>query len=160
VNAPASPRALRVGLISDTHGLLRPQALAALAGSDCILHAGDIGGPEILERLADIAPVTAVRGNNDIGPWARRLPDTVTVRLGALTALMVHDLADLPDLTGAGVVVCGHSHRPRVERRNGFLLVNPGSAGPRRFRLPVSVGRLHIQADGRCEAELVPLDMA
>jgi putative phosphoesterase len=157
----AAGTSLRIGLISDTHGLLRPQALDALAGSNRIIHAGDIGGAAILAALEDIAPVTAVRGNNDVDAWGRGLPDTAALRLPGLAILVLHDLADL-DTAAAdafGVVVCGHSHRPRIERHGARLVVNPGSAGPRRFKLPVSVGRLHVAADGGCEAELVTLDL-
>ncbi len=158
--APRRTAALRVGLISDTHGLLRPQALESLAGCDHILHAGDVGDAAILAHLAAIAPLTAVRGNNDYGAWARDLPEQATVRLGAVGALVLHDLADLPGtaLDGIAVVVCGHSHRPSIERRGALLVVNPGSAGPRRFRLPVSLGLLHVGADGDVDAELVTLE--
>ncbi|HEX7688709.1 MAG TPA: metallophosphoesterase family protein [Burkholderiaceae bacterium] len=150
---------IRIGLISDTHGLLRPEALAALRGSDFIVHAGDIG-EGILERLATIAPVTAVRGNNDRGAWAGRLADKEWLQVGEVVVHVLHDIADLAlDPSGAGVdvVVTGHSHRPRVERRGGTLFVNPGSAGPVRFRLPVSVGML--QVTGReIQARIVELE--
>lgn len=157
VRAARVSRAI-VGLISDTHGLLRPEALAALAGSDHVVHAGDIGDPTILERLAGIAPLTAVRGNNDVEPWARALPLTARLDVAGVRVLVVHDFADLDaqDVAGVDVVVCGHSHRPRIDRTGGVLVVNPGSAGPRRFRLPISMGRLHA-AGGRCEAELLTL---
>jgi putative phosphoesterase len=138
---------MRVGLISDTHGLLRPQALDALAGSDCIVHGGDIGNAAILEALAAIAPVIAVRGNNDRGEWAAGLRDTERLQLGNVVVYAIHDLAGLdidPRAAGVQVVVSGHSHRPKVERRDGVLYVNPGSAGPRRFSLPISVGELTI----------------
>lgn len=136
---------LRIGLISDTHGLLRPDALACLQGSDLIVHAGDICDPAILERLASIAPVTAVRGNNDHGPWAEKLPETAVLRAGAVVVYVIHDLAQLElgaNAHGVDVVVSGHSHKPHVERRDGILYVNPGSAGPRRFKLPIAVGEL------------------
>jgi len=142
--------ALRVGLISDTHGLLRPEALDALAGSDHIVHGGDIGGPEILERLAALAPLTVVRGNNDTAPWARALPETARVEFGATAVFAIHDLkalpAVLPDPRAAGVrvVVSGHSHRPACAERDGVLYVNPGSAGRRHFSLPIACAELRI----------------
>lgn len=138
---------LRVGLISDTHGLLRPGAAEFLDGSDCIVHAGDICDAAVLAQLAAIAPLTAVRGNNDHGAWAERLNETELVRIGAIHLYAIHDLAALdiePQAAGVRVVVSGHSHRPRVEERDGVLYVNPGSAGPRRFRLPIAVGELII----------------
>ena len=150
---------LIIGVISDTHGLLRPEAVEALRGSDRILHAGDIGAPEILEALAKIAPVTAVRGNVDTASWARALPETEVVEIGGVSIYMVHDRGQLdlkPESAGLNVVVYGHSHRPRMEEKSGVLYFNPGSAGPRRFRLPVSVGRLMIGA-GKVGAELVEL---
>ena len=138
---------LRVGLISDTHGLLRPEALKFLGGSDHIVHGGDVCDASVLEALAAIAPVTAVRGNNDHGSWASRLRETELFRLGEVFVYAIHDLAQLeiePHAAGVQVVVSGHSHRPLVERRAGVLYVNPGSAGPRRFRLPISVGELIV----------------
>jgi len=144
---------LRIGLISDTHGLLRPEALDFLAGSDAIVHGGDIGGPEILERLAAIAPLTVVRGNNDTAPWTRTLPETARVGFDAVSLFAIHDLAGLaavlPDPRAAGVrvVVSGHSHRPACVERDGVLYVNPGSAGRRRFSLPVACAELHIDGD-------------
>ena len=138
----------RIGLISDTHGLLRDEALHALRASDHIVHAGDICDPNILVTLAGIAPVTAVRGNNDGGPWAEDLPERAALWIGDVRLLVIHDLATLdidPRALGIRVVVAGHSHRPRVETREGVLHVNPGSAGPRRFRLPISVGFLSIR---------------
>lgn len=133
----------RIGLISDTHGLLRPEALALLRGADHIIHGGDIGDPAILEALRAIAPVTAVRGNNDHGAWARRLPHSATLRMGKLSIGVVHDLKEWAG-EGCRVVVSGHSHKPRIEERDGVLYVNPGSAGPRRFTLPVALGELKI----------------
>jgi putative phosphoesterase len=133
----------RVGLISDTHGLLRPEALAFLRGSDRIVHAGDIGDPAILKALAKIAPLTAVRGNNDSGRLARAVPPIATLTVERVRIRVVHDLAEL-DEADCDVVVSGHSHKPRVEERDGVLYVNPGSAGPRRFTLPVAVGELKI----------------
>jgi putative phosphoesterase len=148
----------RVGLISDTHGLLRPQALDALRGVDRIVHAGDIGGSEILAALVDIAPVTAVRGNNDHGAWADALPEAATLDIGARIHV-IHDVKSLaidPARAGMAAVVSGHSHRPSCEQRNGVLFVNPGSAGPRRFRLPIAVGVLEIEGS-RVAARIVEL---
>jgi putative phosphoesterase len=135
----------RIGVISDTHGLLRPEAAAALAGVDSIVHAGDIGSPEVLEALAEIAPVTAVRGNNDEGRWAKAIPDTVVIEIEGRLVHVLHDIADLegdPAQLGYAVVVTGHSHRPSIHRHDGVLFLNPGSAGPRRFKLPVSLAKL------------------
>jgi uncharacterized protein len=137
----------RVGLISDTHGLLRPEAKAFLQGSDYIVHGGDICDPSVLEQLASIAPVTAVRGNNDKGAWAEQLRETEFLRVGEVLVYIIHDLARLdiePVSAGVRVVVSGHSHKPAVEERNGILYVNPGSAGRRRFKLPVAVGELIV----------------
>jgi putative phosphoesterase len=150
---------MRVGVISDTHGLLRPEARRALHGVERILHAGDIGDAEILAALGEIAPVTAVVGNNDHGPWTRSLPGTTDVRLGSVTVLLTHIVAQLavdPADAGASVVVYGHSHRPESVRRGRVLYFNPGSAGPRRFSLPVTVGLLHVRGR-KVEAEIVPL---
>lgn len=152
----------RIGLISDTHGLLRPEALDFLAGCERIVHAGDIGAPEILDALARVAPVTAVRGNNDKGEWADRLPDVADLRVGAVVIRVIHDLADLapdPASEGVRVFVTGHSHKPRVEERGGVIYVNPGSAGPRRFTLPISVGELIVDGD-RVSARTVELQVA
>ena len=154
-------RPVRIGVISDTHGLLRPEAVEALRGSDRILHAGDIGSSEVLEALAKIAPVTAVRGNVDTAPWARSLPETEVVEAGGASIYILHDRGQLdlkPEAAGFRVVVYGHSHQPKMDEKNGVLYFNPGSAGPRRFRLPVSVGRLTITA-GKAQAELVELKM-
>jgi len=147
---------IRIGVISDTHGLLRPEATLALQGSDLILHAGDICGFEVVEELREIAPVTAVRGNNDHDPWGASLPETVTMEVGGVRIHMLHDLHDLaidPAAERVGVVVVGHSHQPMQERRQGVLHFNPGSAGPRRFRLPVSVGHLVVRG-GRVTARV------
>ena len=147
---------LRIGLISDTHGLLRDEALAALRGSDRIVHAGDIVDPRILDTLAQIAPLTAVRGNNDQGEWAQRLPETAVLQAGAISILVIHDLKTLPSGAAAGhqVVVSGHSHKPVIEQHQGVLYVNPGSAGPRGFKLPISVADLAI--DGvKVDARLI-----
>ncbi|MCW5982683.1 MAG: metallophosphoesterase family protein [Bryobacteraceae bacterium] len=138
-----------IGLISDTHGLLREEALSGLEGSDLIIHAGDVGDPAILERLNRVARVVAVRGNIDHGAWATALPETAAVVGGAARIFVIHNVHDLPlDPAAAGfhVVVSGHSHRPGQSERGGVLYVNPGSAGPRRFRLPVTVARLNISA--------------
>jgi len=143
-----SAEALRVALISDTHGLLRPEALAFLAGSDYIVHAGDIGDAAILAALARIAPVTAVRGNNDQAPWAAGLRDVERLVLADVAICVVHDRADYRPAPGDRVVVTGHSHVPRIDEDGGVLFVNPGSAGPRRFKLPVSVGQLVLGPDG------------
>jgi putative phosphoesterase len=151
--------AVRVGVISDTHGSLRPEALAALRGADHLVHAGDIGTPEVLRSLRALAPLTAVRGNNDQGAWARTIPDTDSVRVGGVRLYVLHDLKALdlePAAAGFRVVISGHSHRPRIEERDGVLYVNPGSAGPRRFRLPVSVAMLEIDGGGvRARIELL-----
>ena len=150
---------LVVGLISDTHGLLRPQALAALRGCDRIVHAGDIGDAAILDALRAVAPVTAVRGNNDRGGAFGALPDTDVLQAGAAVIYVIHDLNELdldPAAAGFHVVVSGHSHRPKVDARDGVLYVNPGSAGPRRFTLPIAVGRLRI-AGTRIEPAILEL---
>jgi len=150
---------IAIGVISDTHGLLRPEAIEALRGSDRILHAGDIGDAPILDALAQIAPVTAIRGNIDTARWARTLPETELVETGDVSIYMVHDLGQLdlkPEAAGIRVVIYGHSHQPKMEEKNGVLYFNPGSAGPRRFTLPVSVGKLMIDA-GKVRAALVEL---
>ena len=137
----------RVGLISDTHGLLRPEAVAFLQGCDHIVHGGDIGHAEVLSKLSSLAPVTAVRGNNDRGAWAEGLAETELFKFGEVFIYALHDLAQLdiePVAAGVHVVVSGHSHKPLVEQREGVLYVNPGSAGPRRFNLPISVAELTI----------------
>jgi putative phosphoesterase len=149
----------RIGVISDTHGLLRPSALEALQGSQLVLHAGDIGGPEILERLRTIGPVTAVRGNTDRGLWCEDLPDVEVIESAALQIYMLHDRHQLdlnPGAAGFAAVICGHSHKPEQKMKNGVLYFNPGSAGPRRFNLPISVGTLFLE-DGRIRGELVTL---
>ena len=153
-----------VGLIADTHGLLRPEAVAVLEGCAHIVHAGDVGSRTgeprgVLDALARIAPLTVVRGNNDRAGWAEPIPYTAELEFGGVRIHVVHILGELaidPAAAGVNVVVSGHSHQPRVETRSGVLFVNPGSAGPRRFRLPVSVARLWVE-DGRAEAELVTL---
>ena len=150
----------RIGLISDTHGLLRPQALELLEGSDRIVHAGDICDADVLRRLARIAPVTAVRGNNDRGDWAVALRTTEVLQAEGALIYVIHDLGELdvdPAAAGMHAVVSGHSHKPKSELRDGVLFVNPGSAGPRRFRLPVSVGRLVVNG-ASVEAELLGIE--
>ena|SRR5688572_5225041 len=150
---------LRIGLISDTHGLVREEAAAALKGCSHILHAGDIDGPDVLDELRRLAPVTAVRGNNDRGEWARALPEYEVVEFGAVSVYLRHDEAELdvdPKAAGFRVMMFGHSHRPKVEARDGILFVNPGSAGPRRFKLPVAVGELLITG-GRVDARIIEL---
>jgi putative phosphoesterase len=145
---------LRIGLVSDTHDLLRPEVLAWLHGADHILHAGDICNADVLQALAALAPVTAVRGNNDRGAWTQRLRVTETVRFDEVLVHMVHDLKELALPADVRVVVSGHSHQPKADERNGVLYVNPGSAGPRRFRLPISAGELRI-AGGEVTVHLV-----
>jgi putative phosphoesterase len=149
-----------IGLISDTHGLVRPQALAALKASDLIIHAGDIGRPEVLARLREVAPTFAVRGNVDTQPWAAALPMTEAVEAGSHLIWVLHDIAqlDLDPGVGFAAVVYGHSHKPSIETRGGVLYINPGSAGPRRFRLPVTVARLRVNGAEIC-AEIVDLDV-
>jgi putative phosphoesterase len=152
----------RIGLISDTHGLLRPEATTFLAGSDHIVHAGDIGDARVLAELAALAPLTAVRGNNDRGAWADALAETERLAIGGVVLHVLHDLSQLDiDPVGAGVrvVVSGHSHLPVVDERDGVLYVNPGSAGPRRFKLPVSVAELSVDG-ARVSARLVELPVA
>jgi putative phosphoesterase len=147
---------LTIGLISDTHDLLRPQAKSALAGVGHILHAGDICGGDVLAALAGIAPVTAVRGNNDRGAWAHNLRSTELVEIGGISVYLLHDLAELdidPRAAGVHAVISGHSHQPLIEERDGVLFINPGSAGPRRFTLPISLGFIDI-AGGRVSARL------
>ena len=148
-----------VGVISDTHGLLRPEAVAALRGSDYIIHAGDIGDASILKTLAEVAPVTAIRGNVDREAWARKIFSTNVLEAGGISIYVLHNIQELdlePEAAGFGVVVCGHSHVPKQETKNGVLYFNPGSAGPRRFRLPVTMGRLKIQG-GRVSGEIVEI---
>jgi putative phosphoesterase len=142
---------LRIGVISDTHGILRPEAEQRLAGVAHIIHAGDIGRPEVIHRLRRIAPVIAIRGNVDKGPWAENYPDTETVRLGDQSIHILHDIQDLqldPAACGINVVISGHSHRPLIETTGGVLYLNPGSAGPRRFNLPITLATLDLTASG------------
>jgi uncharacterized protein len=150
---------MRIGVISDTHGLLRPEAIAALQNTDLILHAGDVGDPKILDRLREVAPVAAVRGNVDRGLWADALSTTEVVAAQGLSIYMLHNLDDLdlkPKAAGIHVVIYGHSHHPKMEEKNGVFYFNPGSAGPRRFQLPVTVGMLEIES-GNFKAQLIPL---
>jgi putative phosphoesterase len=138
-----------IGLISDTHGLLREEAVGALRGSELIIHAGDVGKPEILGALRQLAPVVAVKGNIDTAPWASELPATAIVEAGPATIYVLHDLHELdldPPTSGIQIVVSGHSHQPSHTEKSGVMYINPGSAGPRRFRLPVTVARLDLAA--------------
>lgn len=148
-----------VGLVSDTHGLLRPEAVAALAGVDLIVHAGDVGKREVLDGLRLVAPVVAIRGNVDVEAWADALPATETREVAGVRLHVLHDLSELdidPANEGVSIVVYGHSHKPAIERRDGVLYVNPGSIGPRRFSLPVSLALLEVE-DGRFDVRLVDL---
>jgi len=148
-----------IGIISDTHGLLRPEAVEALRGSQYIIHAGDVGSPEILEELAAIAPVTVVRGNVDKEAWARKLPQSNVLEIGGVLIYVLHDLAQLdlkPKAAGFAAVVSGHSHVPKQEMRDGVLYFNPGSAGPRRFKLPISIGKFIIE-NGVIRGEIISL---
>jgi len=150
---------LTVGVISDTHGLLRPEAIAALRGSDLIVHAGDVGAPDVLERLRAIAPTVAVRGNVDTGAWARGLPMTEVVEAGAVYLYVLHDLSAIdidPRTAGFAAVISGHTHRPSADVRDGVLYLNPGAAGPRRFSLPVAVARLEVNGS-RLSHEIMEL---
>lgn len=149
-----------IGVISDTHGLLRREAVAALKGSDYIIHAGDIADPAILDELSCIAPVTAVRGNVDRGAWAKKIPDTNVLEVGGASIYVLHDLSRLdlkPEAAGFAVVVSGHSHVPKQQMKNDVLYFNPGSAGPRRFKLPVSIGRLEVE-NAKIHATILVLD--
>lgn len=148
-----------IGVISDTHGLLRPEALATLRGSDYIIHAGDIGDPAILEKLNKIAPVTAIRGNIDRDAWSSKIPATNVLEIEGVSIYVLHNLQQLdlkPEAAGFAVVVYGHSHVPKQETKNGVLYFNPGSAGPRRFRLPVTIGRLRT-SDKKILGEVVEI---
>ncbi len=151
---------IRIGLIADTHNLLRPEARVALKGVDRIIHAGDICDARVLQELEQIAPVIAVRGNNDRGAWTQGLQESATLEIGGVVVHVLHDLNELaitPAASGIQVVISGHSHRPSVKKEGGVLYVNPGSAGPRRFRLPISVGFLEI-ANGVPQARLQTLE--
>jgi len=151
-----------IGVISDTHGLLRPEALELLRGSEHIIHAGDIGSPDIITAMEKIAPVTAIRGNVDTQSWARRFAETEVVELAGLHIYVIHDLNALdlnPKAAGFAAVISGHSHQPKQQMKDGVLYFNPGSAGPRRFKLPISVGRLQI-LNGGIEAEILDLPLS
>ena len=150
---------IAIGVISDTHGLLRPEAVEALRGSDAIIHAGDVGDPDILENLSRIAPVTAVRGNVDTEPWARKLPETNVLEIAGVSIYVLHNIDQLdlkPEAAGFAAVIYGHSHVPHQETKQGVLYFNPGSAGPRRFKLPVSLGKLIVES-GSLRGEIVML---
>jgi uncharacterized protein len=148
-----------IGVISDTHGLLRAEAVETLRGAELIFHAGDVGAPAVLEGLRKLAPVTVVRGNVDRGAWARGIPQSEVVEIGGISIYMLHILAELdlkPDVAGFAAVIYGHSHEPASEVRNGVLYFNPGSAGPRRFKLPVTVGKLVVES-GKIRSQIVEL---
>jgi uncharacterized protein len=148
-----------IGLISDTHGLVRAEAVEALQGVDLVIHAGDIGKPEVLAALKTIGPLVAIKGNNDIGAWAKSLPDTRLVQTADTRLFVIHNVKELdcdPATKGYDVIISGHSHKPSIVARDGVLFVNPGSAGPRRFKLPVAVGKLFIQ-NQKVNAELIEL---
>ncbi len=150
---------MRIGVISDTHGLLRPEALAALGGCERIIHAGDIGKPEVLAGLRALAPLEAIRGNVDSGDWAVAIPEQLDLQLGGLRIHVTHDVKTMaidPVAEGIDVVIAGHSHQPKIEALNGVLYLNPGSAGRRRFTLPISLALLDIE-DGQPRAQLVTL---
>lgn len=150
----------KIGLISDTHGLMRPEALAALKGSELIIHAGDIGKPEVLDALKTVAPVIAIRGNNDRDSWAKNIPDLLDLRVNGINIYVIHDVNDLgPRSAGAfQAVVSGHSHKPNLAAKEGVIFINPGSAGPRRFKLPIAVARLRLQ-DGKIRAKIKVLSL-
>jgi putative phosphoesterase len=151
---------MRIGVISDTHGLVRDEAVAALRGSDLILHAGDVGSIDVLEALAAIAPIQAIRGNVDRDDWANDLPETRTVDVAGQHIHLLHNVAELdidPVAEGCHAVIFGHSHKPMIENRSGVLYLNPGSAGPRRFRLPICIARIEIGQNGMVP-EIVELD--
>jgi putative phosphoesterase len=151
-----------IGVISDTHGLLRPEALELLRGSEHIIHAGDIGSPDIIPALEKIAPVTAIRGNVDTQPWAQQFAETEVVELAGLHIYVIHDLNVLdlnPKAAGFAAVISGHSHQPKQQMKDGVLYFNPGSAGPRRFKLPISVGQLQI-LNGGIEAKILDLPLS
>ncbi|WP_160288696.1 metallophosphoesterase family protein [Pseudomonas knackmussii] len=150
---------LRIGVIADTHNLLRPEALERLRGCDQLLHLGDIGKAEILDALRQLAPLDVVRGNNDTDAWAEALPETLSLEFGGLRLYLIHDLKQLaidPRAEGFDLVLAGHSHKPLNEVRDGVLYLNPGSAGPRRFKLPISLAILTIR-EGRAEVEMITL---
>jgi putative phosphoesterase len=150
-----------IGVVSDTHGLLRPEALTHLHGLDRIIHAGDIGAPNVLEKLQTLAPVDAVRGNNDKGAWAEAIPETLFLEIRGHRIHVLHDLNQIdlsPSAAGMSAVISGHSHKPVVEEREGVLFINPGSLGPRRFRLPIALAKLYITAES-LRAEIIELKL-
>lgn len=150
-----------IGVISDTHGLIRPESLRALRGAELIIHAGDIGKPEVIETLKSIAPVVAIRGNNDKDKWARKFPETAVVEVGKVRIYVIHNIKEIkvdPSAAGFQVVISGHSHRPSVLRRGGVLFLNPGSAGPRRFKLPIAIARLRIRGES-VSSRILELDV-
>jgi putative phosphoesterase len=152
----------RIGIIADTHGLLRPEALEALRGCDRIIHAGDIGKPEILDGLRALAPVTAIRGNVDRGAWANQFPVTETLLIHGVVVHVLHDGAEFNETPASDtpwVVISGHSHKPSINKKPGVLWINPGSAGPRRFKLPISIALLEIDQTGNVQARLIELDV-
>ncbi len=154
------PTQMRIGVVADTHGLLRPEALRRLRGVDRIVHAGDIGSPDVLRALAAVAPVTAVRGNNDRGPWALALPETAVLVAGKVRLHILHDVKSLavdPQAAAIDAVIAGHSHKPSLVKQGGILFMNPGSIGPRRFTLPIAMGFLTIRGSG-VRGEIVYLD--
>jgi uncharacterized protein len=157
----ANPSRIVVGVISDTHGLLRPEAVAALQGSDVIIHAGDVGDSEILDRLREIAATFTVRGNIDTSPWAQALPLTEVVEVGGAQFYVLHNLMDLgldPKAAGFAAVISGHTHRPHAQVRNDVLYLNPGSAGPRRFTLPIAVARIEVNGS-HISHEIIELEV-
>jgi putative phosphoesterase len=162
MDSPASidsPDITLIGVISDTHGLLRPEALTLLTGVESIIHAGDIGSPNVLEKLQTIAPVIAVRGNNDKGSWAEAIPESLSLNVRGHVIHVLHDISQIdlsPAAAGVAVVIAGHSHKPEVIERDGVLFLNPGSAGPRRFRLPIAVAKLYV-SDAAVRAEIIEL---
>ncbi len=154
-----TPEQTVIGVVSDTHGLLRPEALKHLFEVERIVHAGDIGSPNVLEKLQTLAPVSAVRGNNDKGLWAEAIPETLQLAVRGHSIHVLHDLAQIdlsPAAAGVAVVISGHSHKPLLELREGVLFLNPGSIGPRRFRLPISLAKLYI-SDTEVNAEIIEL---
>ncbi len=151
---------MTIGVISDTHGLLRPEAVEALRGSELIIHAGDVGDPEVLDQLRELAPVKAVRGNVDYGKWAQRLPQTVDITFDGHLIHVRHILDDvMPVPERVSAIVYGHSHKPSIEQRDGILYLNPGSAGPRRFRLPITVARISV-VDAQLTAQIIELNLS
>jgi uncharacterized protein len=149
----------RIGLVSDTHGWVRPEALAALKGSEVIIHAGDIGKAEVLDSFGSIAPVIAIKGNNDRNLWAKKVPDGLNLEINGIKIHVIHNVKDLeahPAHDGIRIIVSGHSHKPGVVERDGVLFINPGSAGPQRFKLPIAVAKLRIER-GRVRGEIIEL---